>query len=67
MAAMQVPGPSRTTHEIGKLILEWKGFDIANSLLSVTAASQYIASCRSNVPLINSLSKYHCSSRVLDM
>ena len=40
MAAMQVPGPSRTTQEIGKLILEWKGFDIANPLLSVTAAFQ---------------------------
>ena len=38
MAAMQVPGPSRTTKEIGKWILEWKGVDIANPLLCVTAA-----------------------------
>ena len=38
MAAMQVPGHSRATKVIGKWILEWKGFDIANPLLCVTAA-----------------------------
>ena len=40
MAAMQVPEPCRTTEEIGEWILEWKCFDIANPLLSVTVAFQ---------------------------
>ena len=45
MAAKQVPGLSRTTEEIGEWTLEWKCFNIANSLLSVTVPFLSIAYC----------------------